>query len=123
MFNNRGMKIGLICTLGLVAIMCLVLHVGGIIFVILMMVVMCALMNLYAGSRKEQRKQIAMYDTYARRNINKPVYFHDSRTGTMSKKVVDDHLLSEIKYDRIRRILEKELHEEEQLDDEGKIHE
>ncbi len=123
MFNNRAMKIGLFCSLGLAGIMLLVLRVGGIVFVVIMMVVMCALMNLYAGSRKENRKRIKEMNSYVRRNIDKPVYYHDSRTNALRKEVVADGILDDIKYDRIRRILEKELKEEEQIDDEGTINE
>ena len=108
MMRNKGMLVGLICSIILVALMCLINNVGGMTFIVIVLLIMCAVFNYFSGIRQINSTIEKKYKGYEPKEID-DMYF-DTRLKMLRKKVVNKEL-SETQYKRERDKLTKEFNE------------
>lgn len=110
--GNKGIIISFLCSIAVAIYVCLVNNIGGLTFVVLCMLIMCALFSYYNGMKTYMKPLEKKYKGYTPKE--KSVYY-DSRLKTLKEKV-NSKEISEFEYKKERDRLTKEFNEGEIYD-------
>ena len=110
--GNKGILYSFLCSLAIVVYVCLVNNIGGLTFVVICFLVMCALFSYYNGMKTHTSKFEKKFGNYVPKE-NEDIYF-DTRLKVLKKKAENKELNDwQYKYERDK--LMKEFNE-------GKVH-
>ena len=110
--GNKGILLSFLCSLAVVVYVCLINNVGGLTFVVICLLVMCALFSYYNGMKNYTSTFEKKFKGYVPKE-SEDTYF-DTRLKTLKKKAVNKEL-NDLQYKYERDKLMTELNE-------GKVH-